>query len=277
MCHGWPRPRLEQLTPIVYFGVSLVLDKTCSNDATKYALQCLADITGEGIAGSQAVSGVGAYPLTQRLIQILSQRKTNELVDPALRTLRNICDHVQGYDPVQAAVKGGFLEVAHSLLESGLSKTAEVDMCNLLCKVASGIQTSSHLVIHPSVLSNLVGIAMEGIREWPVRKEAIQAICHVAGTTDDVVVEALVKCNGIEALVEALFIRADDRVLVKALNALEKILEAGERLGHPYGLMIDQFCGIDRIEVLQNHANSDVAAVAEEILDRYMGGYEAED
>jgi hypothetical protein len=118
---------------------------------------------------------------------------------------------------------------------------------------------------------------MEGIREWPVRKEAIQAICHVAGTTDDVVVEALVKCNGIEALVEALFIRADDRVLVKALNALEKILEAGERLGHPYGLMIDQFCGIDRIEVLQNHANSDVAAVAEEILDRYMGGYEAED
>lgn len=277
MCHGWPQLRLEQLNPIVYFGVSLVLDKTCSNDATTYALKCLADITGGGIAGSQAVSGVGAYPLTQRLIQILSQRKSNDQVDPALRTLRNICDHVQGYDPVQAAVKAGFLDVAHSFLELGLSKAAELDMCYLLCKVACGKQTISQLIIHPSVLSNLIGIAMEGNREWPVRKQAMQAICHVADTTDDVVIEALVKCNGIEAFVEALFIRADDRVVMKALKAIEKILEVGERLGHPYGLMIDQFCGIDRIEVLQNHANSDVAVLAEEILDRYMGENEAED
>ncbi|KAI2513388.1 importin subunit alpha-1b [Fragilaria crotonensis] len=231
MCHGWPQLRLEQLNPIVYFGVSLVLDKTCSNDATTYALKCLADITGGGSAGSQAVSGVGAYPLTQRLIQILSQRKSNDQVDPALRTLRNICDHVEGYDPVQAAVKAGFLDVARSFLELGLSKAAELDMCYLLCKVACGKQTISQLIIHPSVLSNLIGIAMEGNREWPVRKQAIQAICHVTDTTDDVVIEALVKCNGIEAFVEALFIRADDRVVMKALKAIEKILEVGNDWG----------------------------------------------
>lgn len=272
MCHGRPQPRIEELTPIIYFGVTLVLDKACSNEATKHALHCLADITGGGIAGSQAVSGVGAYALTQRLIQILSQRRSNDHVGPALRTLRNICDHVQAYDPVQAAANAGFLGVAHDLLEIGLSKSSEVDVYNLLCKVASGKQTILQLIIHPSVFSNLICIAFEGNSEWPVRKKAIQAICHVAQTMDDDVVKALlVEYNGIEAFVEALFIRFDDEVLVQALKAIDKILEIGERLGEPYGLMIDQLSGLDRIEVLQNHANSDIAVLAEEIFDRYMG------
>jgi Atypical Arm repeat len=272
MSHGWPQPRLELLTTVIYFGVSLVLDQSCSNDATRHALQCLADISGGGVEGSQAVSAIGAYALIQRLVHIISHRDYYDQLDPALRTLSNICDHMQAFDPVQAAVNAGILDVAQDFLATGPSAASWPDMVKIINKVASGRKTITQLMIHESLVSNLVYMAMEGNSEWRVRKETIQAVCNIALATDDTVVQALVKHNGVEALVESLYLRVDDGVLLDVLTAVERLFQVGERLEEPYGLMIDQWSGIDRIEALQNHANIEIAALAECILERHVLG-----
>jgi hypothetical protein len=270
MCHGEPQPPLEQLLPIIYFGVSLALDKTCSYDATRYALHCLADIAGGGIEGAQAVSEIGAYALTQRLVHILSQLNCNQLLYPALRTLRTICDHGHAFDHVQAVVKAGILDFAQNFLEPGASKASKLEMCKLLSKIAAGRKTVSQLVDNSPVLSTLVYMAMEGTCEWLVRKEAIQVVCNIAHAPEDEVVEILVSHDGIEALVEALRVRIDDSVLLEALNAVEQLFKVGERAGAPYGLMIDQWGGIDKLEALQNHGNDDIAGKAEDIVEQYL-------
>jgi hypothetical protein len=277
MCHGWPQPRLELLTTVIYFAVSLILDQSCPNDATRHALQCLADISGGSVEGSQGVSAIGAYALIQRLVHIMSQLDRYEQPDPALRTLSNICDHTQAFDPVQAAVNAGILDIAQDFLATGASTASRLDVVKIINKVASGKTTITQLMTRESLVSNLVYIAMEGNSEWRVRKEAIQAVCSMALATDDRVVQTLVKYNGVEALVESLYLRIDDGLLLNALTAVERLFQVGEQLEEPYGLMIDQWSGIDRIEVLQNHANLEIAALAERVLERHVFGSAEED
>lgn len=277
MCHGLPQPQLDLLTTVIYFAVSLILDQSCSNDVIKHALQCLAGISGGSVEGSNAVSAIGAYALIQRLVHIISQLGYCEQSDPALRTLSNICDHPQAFDPVQAAVNTGILDFAQDFLATGASTASSLDVVKIINKVASGSATITQLMTRESIVSNLVYIAMEGNSEWRVRKEAIQAVCHMALATNDCVVQGLVKHNGVEALVESLYLRIDDGVLLNALTAVERLFQVGERLEEPYGLMIDQWHGIDRIEVLQNHANVEIAALAECIMEQYVVGSDVED
>jgi len=55
------------------------------------------------------------------------------------------------------------------------------------------------------------------------------------------------------------------------MEAIEKMLEADEAYDRNYGLIMDEYGGIDQLEELQNHPNDDVYDASSGIIHRHFG------
>jgi hypothetical protein len=82
-------------------------------------------------------------------------------------------------------------------------------------------------------------------------------------------VQGVMTCNGLEPLCIALTLQ-DAKMLVVSLDAIERVLEVGEKFSLDYNMTLDEFNGIDLIEVLQEHPNDDVYKKAIHILENYF-------
>ena len=81
-----------------------------------------------------------------------------------------------------------------------------------------------------------------------------------------------------EALAEVLsFKNADAAILNAALDAIERILDVGERYNEDYTKMFDECNGIDHLEGLQEHHSNDVYEKTVKIIEKFFGGEENED
>mmetsp|Transcript_14014 Transcript_14014/g.23275 ORF Transcript_14014/g.23275 Transcript_14014/m.23275 type:complete len:323 (-) Transcript_14014:730-1698(-) len=260
MCQGNPQPRPLNLSPIIYCASSLVLSKTCPSDVVMYALQCLAYISADL---HEEVFSVGAFPLTQRLVQLVSHEDHKE---PALRTLRHICCGPDFH--VQVVLSSGILDVAEDVLEQN-SAVLKIEMCQLLSKIRS--KHFAQLIAKPALLKSIIHMSREGNCAWCVRREALAVVFNVTlDSLEDNHFQALVFNNGIDAIVDALQIHIDTELLLTALECVERLFAVGERNKEPYGLMIDQCEGIDRLENLCHHAFGVIADKAVSIIDCYV-------
>ena len=122
----------------------------------------------------------------------------------------------------------------------------------------------------------LVDIALHST--WETKKEAIWSLSNICTTGHDQHVKSLVQYKGMEALAEVLsFKNADAAILNAALDAIERILDVGERYNEDYTKMFDECNGIDHLEGLQEHHSNDVYEKTVKIIEKFFGGEENED
>lgn len=266
MCFSYPSETPEPLKQIISAAVTLLLEKKCSQDATMYSLHCLADLSAG--AGVHDVFQIGAFPLMQRLVSLLELQDKKHIL-PATRTLRHICSTGRPFH-VHTVVTAGILDVAHDILNEANPKSVRQETCFLLSKIAGGPWKQLSMLVNQSeVMEDLVIMARDGTSEWSLRKQVIQILVTMVTYGNDDHLKKVVEHNGIEAFVEALFIRIDNETVLLALEAIQLLFDAGLRRELPFGLMIDQCGGIDQLEYLCTHADEMIAAKASDILEHF--------
>jgi hypothetical protein len=113
---------------------------------------------------------------------------------------------------------------------------------------------------------------------WEVRKEAIWALSNICTTGDDIQVMGLVQCEGLQPLAEVLSLHnADANVLGAALDAIEQVLEVGDRHERDYCKLLDEYNGIENLENLQEHPSNTVYEKTVKIIETFFGADEQED
>lgn len=116
-------------------------------------------------------------------------------------------------------------------------------------------------------------------RDYKVRKEVAWAITNATtgGTAEQIMY--IFNCGSIKPLCEFLSTN-DARMITVALNGIENMLKTGEKVKdanngvNPVALAIEQCDGLDKIEYLQSHENTDIYQKVFYIIETYFGGDE---
>jgi hypothetical protein len=107
-----------------------------------------------------------------------------------------------------------------------------------------------------------------------LRKEAAWALANACSGGTPEHIKYLVDSGLIEPFCE-LLTSADPRIILVALEGIENLLKVGERLSkqtgiNEYVLSIEEHKGVDNIEALQNHPNTEIYEKSIGILENYF-------
>ena len=274
-CRGKPQPAFEQVKPALPVLAQLVnsSDEDVLTDAL-WALSYLSDGTNDRI---QAVIEVN---VCKRLVELLVHPTAAVLI-PALRTVGNI---VTGNDTqTQMIINCGALQCLLQLLTNYNKKSIKKESCWTISNITAGNKDQIQAVIESGIIPPLVTLLSKA--EFDIKKEAAWAISNATSGGSAQQIRFLASCQCIPPLCELLTC-SDPRIVTVAMEGLENILKVGEAdkgLAGPnafniYAKEIDECEGLDKIENLQNHQNTDIYNKAVNIIEVYFGGDdEAED
>ncbi|KAK8960310.1 Importin subunit alpha-1 [Platanthera guangdongensis] len=265
-CRGKPQPNFEQTKPALPALKHLIhsTDEEVLTDAC-WALSYLSDGTNDKI---QSVIEAEVVP---RLVELLFHPSPSVLI-PALRTVGNIVtgDDVQ----TQYVISHGALPFLLNLLTQSYKKSIKKEACWTISNITAGNKEQIQAVIAASIIGPLVELLQSA--EFDIKKEAAWAISNATsgGTHDQI--KFLVSQGCIKPLCD-LLICPDPRIVTVCLEGLENILKVGEAeksLGmtggvNAYAQMIDDAEGLDKIENLQSHDNTEIYEKAVKILETY--------
>lgn len=269
LCRGKPAPEISLIEPAIGVLADL-LQKEVSIEVlidAVWALSYLSD------GPNEKIDRVMSTGVTAQLIQLLED-KSSPLLTPIIRCLGNF---VTGSDvQTQAVLDAGILNHLSQLLGSS-KRTIQKETCWLASNITAGTHEQIFMLMHqPGVMKQLIFNAMEA--SWETRKEALWALSNICTTGNEKHVEALVQCEGLRPLAEALSLsNADATVLVACLDAIERVLEVGELNNQDYARLFDEYNGIDYLENLQEHPSDRVYKKTVTVIESYFGGEAEED
>lgn len=264
-CRGKPQPNFEQVKPALSALQRLIhsQDEEVLTDAC-WALSYLSDGTNDKI---QSVIESGVFP---RLVELLLHPSASVLI-PALRTVGNI---VTGDDlQTQCVIDHQALPCLLNLLTTNHKKSIKKEACWTISNITAGNRDQIQAVIQANIIAPLVHL-LQGA-EFDIKKEAAWAISNATsgGTHDQI--KYLVAQGCIKPLCD-LLICPDPRIVTVCLEGLENILKVGEaekNLGagdvNNYAQMIDDAEGLEKIENLQSHDNTEIYEKAVKMLESY--------
>ncbi|CAI9109256.1 OLC1v1009043C1 [Oldenlandia corymbosa var. corymbosa] len=265
-CRGKPQPDFEQVKVVMPYLAQLIHtnDVEVITDAC-WALSYLSDGKNARI---QAIIDAGVCP---RLVQLLLTDSAPILV-PALRTVGNI---VSGKDiQTQTIIDYQGLPCLLNLLTQNPKKSITKEACWAISNITAGSKELIQAVIDVGIFRPLVGLCLNG--DFVIKKEAAWAISNATcgGSHDQI--RSLVNQGCIKPLCD-LLVCPDPKVIIVCLEALENILKVGEvekDLGNTNDInicaqMIDEADGVEKIENLQTHDNTEVYEMAVKILETY--------
>ncbi|PKA57715.1 Importin subunit alpha-1 [Apostasia shenzhenica] len=266
-CRGKPQPNFEQTKPALPALKHLIHsnDEEVLTDAC-WALSYLSDGTNDKI---QAVI---ESDVVLRLVELLLHPSPSVLI-PALRTVGNI---VTGDDiQTQYVINSGALPFLLNLLTSqSYKKSIKKEACWTISNITAGNKEQIQAVIDANLIGPLVDLLQNA--EFDIKKEAAWAISNATsgGTHDQI--KFLVSQGCIKPLCD-LLVCPDPRIVTVCLEGLENILKVGEaekNIGatggvNLYAQMIDEAEGLDKIENLQSHDNTEIYEKAVKILETY--------
>ncbi|CAN6331474.1 unnamed protein product [Urochloa humidicola] len=264
-CRGKPQPNFEQVKPALSALQRLIhsQDEEVLTDAC-WALSYLSDGTNDKI---QAVIESGVFP---RLVELLMHPSASVLI-PALRTVGNI---VTGDDlQTQCVIDHQALPCLLNLLTNNHKKSIKKEACWTISNITAGNREQIQAVINANIIAPLVHLLQTA--EFDIKKEAAWAISNATsgGTHDQI--KYLVAQGCIKPLCD-LLVCPDPRIVTVCLEGLENILKVGEAektLGagdvNVYAQMIDDAEGLDKIENLQSHDNTEIYEKAVKMLESY--------
>ncbi|GFY62092.1 importin subunit alpha-4 [Trichonephila inaurata madagascariensis] len=231
-----------------------------------WAISYLTDASNEKI---QEVIDAGVVP---RLCELLEVRET-AVISPVLRAVGNI---VTGNDDqTQTVIDGGALESMRFLLRHQKSNVVK-EACWTVSNICAGNVKQIQAVTDAGLMSLILDVLNEG--DFKCQKEAVWAVCNYTsgGNIDQIIF--LVRSGVIPPLCDMLSIK-DPKTLQVVLDSIANILSAAAKVGATESVccFIEQWGGLDKIENLQHHENSDVYKIAFAIIDTYFSGEDGED
>ena len=269
LCRGKPAPDIALVGPAVE-ALADLLDKEISTvvrvDAV-WALSYLSD------GPNDKIERVMSTGVAKTLVKYLDD-KSSKILTPTIRCLGNF---VTGSDvQTQAVLDAGLLNHISELFDNP-KKSIRKETCWLASNIAAGTHDQiTSLLRQPGVLRQLIKLALEA--SWEVRKEALWAISNICTAGTDTHIQTLVQGEGLQPLADALALQnADTSLLVACLDAIERVLEVGDKFGLSYGRLLDEYNGVDYLENLQEHRSEAVYKKTISIIDQYFGGEEEED
>ncbi|KFM56942.1 Importin subunit alpha-2, partial [Stegodyphus mimosarum] len=230
-----------------------------------WALSYLTDGSNDKI---QEVINSGVVP---RLVSLL-EVKDVAVVTPALRAVGNIVtgDDVQ----TQAVIDAGALEPLRLLIRHNKSNIVK-ETCWAISNITAGNSRQIQAVIDAGLMSQIVDVLNEG--DYKCQKEAIWAVNNFTsgGNFDQIIF--LLRLGVLDPLCKLLSLK-DPKVLTVVLDALSNILHASAKMNAVETVCsyIEECGGLDKIENLQHHENSEVYRCAFGIIDAYFSNDEEE-
>ncbi|MCO5571121.1 hypothetical protein L7F22_024853 [Adiantum nelumboides] len=265
-CRGKPPPPFEQtkvalpaLERLIHSSDEDVLIDAC------WALSYLSDGTNDKV---QAVIEAG---VCRRLVELLLHPSPSVLV-PALRTVGNI---VSGDDAqTQFMIDNHVLPCLLNLLSHNDTKSIKKEACWTISNITAGNKEQIQAVIDAHIVPPL--IALLGSAEFEIKKEAAWALSNATSGGTKEQIKYLVTQGCIKPLCELLTC-PDARIITVCLEGLENMLKVGEAEKDPgimggvniYTHFIDEADGLEKIENLQMHDNSDIYEKAVKLLETY--------
>ncbi|MQL80811.1 hypothetical protein Taro_013259 [Colocasia esculenta] len=253
------RPALPALERLIHTTDEEVLTDAC------WALSYLSDGTNDKI---QTVIEAGVCP---RLVELLLHSSPSVLI-PALRTVGNI---VTGDDlQTQCIINYQALPRLLNLLTQNHKKSIRKEACWTISNITAGNKDQIQAVINAEIIGPLVHLLQTA--EFEIKKEAAWAISNsTSGGTHDQI-KYLVSQGCIKPLCD-LLVCPDPRIVTVCLEGLENILKVGEaekNMGttggvNLYAQMIEDAEGLEKIENLQSHDNTEIYDKAVKILEIY--------
>jgi len=273
-CRGKPPTPFEQVKPALPVLQQLIhlLDEEVLTDAC-WALSYLSDGPNDKI---QAVIEAGVCP---RLVELLLHPSPTVLI-PALRTVGNI---VTGDDAqTQFVIDNHVLPCLYQLLSNNHKKSIKKEACWTISNITAGNRNQIQAVIEANIIIPLVHLLQHA--EFDIKKEAAWAISNATSGGSPEQIRYLASQGCIKPLCD-LLICPDPRIVTVCLEGLENILkvgeadkEAGSNNGiNIYAQAIDECDGLDKIENLQTHDNTEIYEKAVKLLERYWAEEDEEE
>nr|GEU61900.1 importin subunit alpha-2-like [Tanacetum cinerariifolium] len=265
-CRGKPQPSFDQTRPalpalqqLIYSNDEEVLTDAC------WALSYLSDGTNDKI---QAVIDANVCP---RLVELLNHYSPSVLI-PALRAVGNI---VTGDDmQTQYIIDQQVLSCLLNLLSTNHKKSIKKEACWTISNITAGNKDQIQTVIEANIIGPLVDLLQNS--EFDIKKEAAWAISNATSGGSNDQIKYLVSQGCVKPLCD-LLICPDPRIVTVCLEGLENTLKVGEaekNLGgsgdvNLYAQMVDEAEGLEKIEQLQSHDNTEIYEKSIKLLETY--------
>jgi len=268
LCRGKPQPPFEMVVAALPTLNQLL---NCKDDEVLtdacWALSYLSDDTGPNNQKIQAVIHAG---VARRLVELLMHRSPN-VKTPALRTVGNI---VTGDDlQTQVILQSSALPCLLALLnhtKKGIRKEA----CWTISNITAGNPEQIQAVIDANIIPPLVAILRTA--EFEIKKEAAWAISNATSGGTPEQIRYLVS-QGVIGPLCALFTCPDPKIIMVALEGIENILKVGAadvvlngENANKFAEHVESCKGLDAIEALQRHNNTDIYNKASRIMREYF-------
>ena len=269
-CRGKPAPTFEMVRPALPVLARLIYleDVEMLTDAL-WALSYLSDGTNDKI-GAVLDTGVA-----MRLVELL-RHSSHAVQTPALRNVGNIAtgNDVQTDIIINCQALGALLHMLDST-----RKSIRKEACWTISNITAGTPQQIQAVIDADIIPPLIRLL--SYEEFDVKKEIAWAISNATSGGSREQIKFLVAKNCIKPLCDLLDC-PDPKVIVVALDALSNILRVGQAEAEETGeenlhtQYIEEADGLDKLEFLQEHTNSQVYDKVIVLLMKYFP-YEEED
>lgn len=222
-----------------------------------WALSYLTDCGNDHI---QAVIAVGVVP---KLVSFLNHSEIR-LQTAALRAVGNI---VTGTDEqTQTVLDNGALQQFPSLLSHHKEKIRK-EAVWFLSNITAGTEDQVQNVIDAGLIPYIIKALAEG--EFQTQKEAAWAISNLTVSGGPAQVAYTVQCGAIPPFCNLLAVQ-DPQIIHVVLDGLTNILKLSGEDYDKICLIIEECGGLDKIEALQNHENSEIYKLAYQIIEKYF-------
>ncbi|XP_037075204.1 importin subunit alpha-4-like [Pollicipes pollicipes] len=223
---------------------------------TVWAISYLTDGGNDQI---QMVLDSGVAP---RLVPLLSHRET-KVQTAALRAVGNI---VTGTDEqTQQVLNCGALQHFPGLLQHPRDKINK-EAAWFLSNITAGNKEQVQLVIDHGLVPLVVQHLSCG--EFQTQKECAWCISNLTISGSPEQIQHLVRAGGVPPMCQLLDCK-DPQVVNVVLDGLNNILKSSEDV-EPVAQIVEECGGLDKIEALQNHENTDIYQLAFDIIERYF-------
>ncbi|KAE9446662.1 hypothetical protein C3L33_21429, partial [Rhododendron williamsianum] len=221
-----------------------------------------------------------ALPVLQQLIHLNDE----EVLTDACWALSYLSDGPN--DKIQAVIEAGvcprLVELLLFFSASHPSPTVLIPALRTVGNIVTGDDAQTQAVIEANIILPLVHLLQHA--EFDIKKEAAWAISNATSGGSPEQIRYLASQGCIKPLCD-LLICPDPRIVTVCLEGLENILkvgeadkEAGSNNGiNIYAQAIDECEGLDKIENLQTHDNTEIYEKAVKLLERYWAEEDEEE